>query len=178
MKLWNIRIAGMLALGLPALLHFTAALTASPATRLFFLDIRGGRIVSTSPDGSDVSVLVSGRTGTPDGIAVDVDRGHVYWTIMGRPRGDDGRVERGDIDGRNLTTVVPEGGAFTPKQLKVDAAHGKLYWSDREGMRVMRADLDGSHIETLVETAHGEAGRADPRNWCVGIALDLAGGKV
>ena len=97
---------------------------------------------------------------------------------MGRPREDDGRIERADLDGGNLTTIVPAGGAFTPKQLKLDAVHRKLYWSDREGMRVMRADLDGSHIETIVETARGEAARADARNWCVGIALDVAGGKV
>ena len=147
-------------------------------TRLFFLDLRGGRVVSTLPDGSDVKVLVSGRTGTPDGIVVDTDGGHVYWTIMGRPREDDGRIERADLDGGNLTTIVPSGGAFTPKQLKLDDVHRKLYWSDREGMRVMRADLDGSNVETLVETARGDAARADARNWCVGIALDVAGGKV
>ena len=154
------------------------ALTQAPNTRLFFLDIRGGRVVSTAPDGSDVKVLVSGRSGTPDGVAVDTERGHIYWTIMGRPREDDGRIERADLDGGNLTTIVPAGGTFTPKQLKLDAAHRKLYWSDREGMRVMRANLDGSNIETLVETARGEAARADARNWCVGIALDVAGGKV
>jgi hypothetical protein len=45
-------------------------------------------------------------------------------------------------------------------------------------MRVMRADLDGSHIETLVETGHGDADRRDAGNWCVGIALDVAAGKV
>lgn len=146
--------------------------------RLFFLDARGGRVVSAAPDGSDVKVLVSGRSGTPDGIVVDVDEGHLYWTIMGRAREDDGVIERVDLDGRNLITIVPAGGAFTPKQLKLDPLHRKLYWSDREGMRVMRSNLDGSNIETLVETGRGDAARLDARNWCVGIALDLAGGHV
>src|SRR4030095_4397226 len=132
---------------------------------------------SAATDGSDVKVLASGRGGIPDGIAVDVERRHIYWTIMGRPRENDGAIERVDLDGRNLPTVVPAGGAFTPKQLKLDVAHRKVYWSDREGMRVMRANLDGSNIETLVETARGDAARADARNWCVGIALDVAGGE-
>jgi hypothetical protein len=166
------------AVGLTALLNTVYALTAAPATRLIFLDIRGGRVVSAAPDGSDLRVLVSGQSGTPDGVVVDPERGHIYWTIMGRPREDDGRIERSDLDGGNLTTVVPAGGAFTPKQLKLDAVHRKLYWSDREGMRIMRADLDGSHIETLVETGRGDTARADARNWCVGIALDVMGGKV
>ena len=157
----------------------SAVFTAPSSTaRLFFLDIRGGRVVSAATDGSDVKVLASGRGGIPDGIAVDVERRHVYWTIMGRPRDNDGAIERVDLDGGNLTTVVPAGGTFTPKQLRLDAVHRKLYWSDREGMRVMRSNLDGSNVETLVETAHGDTARVDARNWCVGIALDVAGGKV
>jgi DNA-binding beta-propeller fold protein YncE len=150
----------------------------APTGRLFFLDIRGGRVVSAAPDGSDVQVLISGRGGIPDGIAADTDRRQIYWTIMGKPAVDDGIIERADFDGGHLTTVVPAGGTFTPKQLKLDPLHRKLYWSDREGMRVMRADLDGTHIETLVETGHGDADRRDARNWCVGIALDVKAGKV
>lgn len=160
------------------MLSTTAAPREPSTSRLFFLDARGGRVVSVAPDGSDVRVLVSGRSGTPDGIVVDVDGGHVYWTIMGRPREDDGRIERVDLDGANLATIVPAGGAFTPKQLKLDSRHRKLYWSDREGMRVMRSNLDGSNIETLIETARGDDARRDARNWCVGIALDVARGQI
>ena len=170
-----------LALLLTAACSLTAARTRAddPSSgRLFFLDIRGGRVVSAAPDGSDVKVLVSGRSGIPDGIAVDTDRGHIYWTIMGKAAVDDGVIERSDLDGGHLTTIVPAGGTFTPKQLRLDAVHRKLYWSDREGMRVMRADLDGTHVETLIETGQGEADRRDAGNWCVGIALDIAGGKV
>jgi len=146
--------------------------------RLFFLDLRGGRVVSVAPDGSDVRVLASGRTGIPDGVAIDEAHGLVYWTVMGRPRENDGRIERARLDGSDLQTVVPAGGTFTPKQLKIDAVHGKLYWSDREGMRVMRANLDGSNIETLVETGRGDTDRSDAAKWCVGIALDVERGQV
>jgi hypothetical protein len=155
-----------------------AANAADSSGRLYFLDIRGGRVVSAAPDGSDVNVLISGRTGIPDGIVVDTEGGHIYWTVMGRAAADDGMIERVDVDGSHLTTVVPAGGAFTPKQLKLDPVHRKLYWSDREGMRVMRADLDGTHIETLVETGHGDEDRRNAEHWCVGIALDIAGGKI
>src|SRR4029079_2218218 len=68
--------------------------------------------------------------------------------------------------------IVPPGGTFTPKQLYLDKANGKLYWSDREGMRVMRANLDGSQIETLVQTGESENDRRDQTRWCVGIAVD------
>jgi len=148
------------------------------SARLYFLDARGGRVVSTAPGGSEVKTLIAGRTGVPDGIVVDTAGGHIYWTIMGKAAVDDGMIERIDLDGSHLTTIVPAGGTFTPKQLKLDPVHRKLYWSDREGMRIMRANLDGSNVETLVETGHGDADRRNAANWCVGIALDIAGGKV
>jgi hypothetical protein len=96
---------------------------------------------------------------------------------MYNPGANDGTIERADLDGGNLKKIVPEGGTFTPKQLQLDKKNGKLYWSDREGMRVMRSNLDGSNIETLVQTGHGETDRRDARNWCVGIAVDVEGGS-
>ena len=76
---------------------------------------------------------------------------------MGNPKANDGSILRSDLDGKNMTTVVPPGGTFTPKQLQLEKKSGKLYWCDREGMRVMRANLDGSNIETLVDTSEGDA---------------------
>jgi hypothetical protein len=122
--------------------------------------------------------VLDGRTNGIDGIAIDLQAGHIFWTNMGKVKVDDGSIERSDLDGRNLTTIVPAGGTFTPKQLKLDQKHGKLYWADREGMRIMRANVDGSKIETLVESAHGDEARLDGRNWCVGIALDVDRGQV
>ena len=140
--------------------------------RLFVLELSGGRIHSMSPDGSDRKVVVT-NCRLPDGIVVDVGAGHIYWTNMGSsPAANDGSIERADIDGRNRRVIVPAGGTFTPKQLQLDRANGKLYWCDREGMRVMRCNLDGSRIETLVETGRGDADRRDQTRWCVGITLD------
>ena len=139
--------------------------------RLFVLDLSGNRVLSLNPDGSDRKVIVH-ECRMPDGIAVDVEAGHIYWTNMGVPNLNDGSIERADLDGRNRKTIVPQGGTFTPKQLQLEKRSGKLYWSDREGMRVMRANLDGSEIETLVETGQGDADRRDQTKWCVGIAVD------
>jgi hypothetical protein len=150
----------------------------STSGRLFFLDLSGGRVISVNPDGTDAKTIVNEGRKLPDGVVVDVPAGHVYWTNMGNPSANDGSIERADLDGGNITTIVPEGGTFTPKQLQLDKKNGKLYWSDREGMRVMRSNLDGSKIETLIQAGHGEADRRDGRNWCIGIALDVEGGKL
>ncbi len=158
--------------------------TTSPAAqsssgRFFFLDLSDGRVLSANPDGSDLRTIVSEGRKLPDGIVVDVAAGHIYWTNMGNPSMNDGSIDRVDLDGGNLTSIIPAGSTYTPKQLQLDKKNGKLYWSDREGMRVMRANLDGSTIETLIDTSEGDARPGkDIRKWCVGIALDVEGGKL
>ncbi|MFE2315768.1 3-hydroxyacyl-CoA dehydrogenase [Streptomyces sp. NPDC059441] len=146
--------------------------------RLFVLEASsGGRLFSVNPDGSDMKVVVTGCR-IPDGVTVDVLAGHVYWTNMGLPPENDGSIERVDLDGGNRTTIVPGGVTHTPKQLHFEAAGQKLYWGDREGMRVMRCDLDGSNVETLVQTGEGEDDRRDETRWCVGVAVDPVGGHL
>jgi len=147
--------------------------------RIFFLDLGAGRILSANPDGSDLkTLLIEGRK-LPDGLAVDVAAGHLYWTNMGNPKANDGTIFRSDLDGGNLTTIIAPGDTFTPKQLQIDKPNGKLYWCDREGMRVMRANLDGSKIETLIDTSRGDTRPgADPTKWCVGIAVDADAGQL
>lgn len=146
--------------------------------RVYFIDASGGRLLSVNPDGSDLKVLVTDRHRIPDGIVVDVEKGHIYWTEMGIPNKEDGSIERADIDGGNHITIVPNGKTFTPKQLQLDKRNGRLYWCDREGMRVMRSNLDGTSLETLIQTGKGETDRADLTRWCVGIAIDVHGGKL
>lgn len=168
-----------------------AGMAAIAATgRLYFLDTRGHQVMSANPEGSDLKALAV-AAGSPDGIAVDKSAGYVYWTNMSTfnpdpgVQGEEGRawwmrrfgpgsLQRADLNGSNVTTVVPKGGTYRPKQMTIDLRNGKLYWSDREGMRVMRSNLDGSDVETLVETGQRVEGqRGDPKDYCVGIALDL-----
>ena len=96
---------------------------------------------------------------------------------MGNPSANDGSILRSDLDGSNVTVLVPPGATFTPKQLQLELKTAKLYWCDREGMRVMRCNLDGSDIEILVQTGATGADRLEQERWCVGIAVDPDGGK-
>jgi len=150
----------------------------SNSGRLFFLDLGAGRVLSANPDGSNLRTIVSEGRKLPDGLVVDVSAGHMYWTNMGELKKNDGAILRSDLDGKNMITIVPPGGTFTPKQLQLDKKNRKLYWCDREGMRVMRVNLDGSQIETLVDASQGDPRPgADQKKWCIGIAVDAEGGK-
>src|SRR3984957_11550465 len=99
----------------------------APAGRLFFLDLSSGRVMSCTPDGTDLKTIVTLGRNLPDGVVVDTNAGHIYWTNMGIPNANDGSVMRAELDGANLTTIVPEGATHTPKQLQFDQKNGKLY---------------------------------------------------
>jgi hypothetical protein len=75
--------------------------------RLFVLDLSGGRILSLNADDpSDLKVILT-NCRHPDGIAVDVEAGHIYWTDMGLPNLNDGCIERADLNGKNRTIIIP-----------------------------------------------------------------------
>jgi hypothetical protein len=150
---------------------------ATRSGRLFLLELSGNRIHSMNPDGSERKTIVTDAH-LPDGIVVDAAAGHIYWTNMGIPNRDDGSIERADLSGGNRKVIIPQGVTHTPKQIHLDKENGKLYWCDREGMRVMRANLDGSQVDALVETGRGDEDQRDETRWCVGITLDQKRGKI
>jgi hypothetical protein len=145
--------------------------------RLFVLELNADCIHTMNVDGTDRKTIVSGCH-LPDGIVVDVEAGHIYWTNMGIPNLDDGSIERADLDGKNRKVIIAQGHTHTPKQIILDKKGGKLYWCDREGMRVMRCSLDGSQLETLVETGRSEADQRDATRWCVGLTIDPKFGHI
>lgn len=143
--------------------------------KVFALDVETG-VVTTLVDQAPADGSRPG--GVNDGIAVHAATGQIFWTNMGKAAERDGYIMRCEADGSGLATIVAPGGAFTPKQLKLEEASGKLYWSDREGMAIQRCNLDGSQLETLVKTGSPAQDAGDETRWCVGMALDAAKGHV
>ncbi|KAK0734183.1 hypothetical protein B0T26DRAFT_746129 [Lasiosphaeria miniovina] len=152
------------------------------APALYILDIglanepggafKKGRILLGSADGeAPLRTLVDGQP-MPDGIVLCLAAGKMFWTNMGTPGENDGSILSSDLDGGNVQVIVTPGTAHTPKQVAVDQDCQKLYFSDREGMRVLRCNVDGSAVETLVQTGSWrDDGFRDPTLWCVGVAL-------
>jgi hypothetical protein len=152
-------------------------------TDLLVLNAGKRELQAVSVDGTRVRTLVAGLDELPDGIVVDQRRGHVYWTNMGAPDpgsvpGEaaytrNGSLERADLDGGNRLTVVPRGAFTCGKQLTGDFDEGALYWCDREGLQVLRCNLDGSELQALVVTGVGDDEAHVESNHCVGLAVDL-----
>src|SRR5258707_1621338 len=114
----------------PTLSVKTRKTRSGAAGRIFVLDLAGGRMLSANADGSDLKTIVAEGGKLPDGLAVDIAAGHLYWTNMGNPTANDGAIRRSSLDGRNITTIISAGGTFTPKPLQIEKKTGKLYWVD------------------------------------------------
>ncbi|KAJ6443546.1 alpha methylacyl- racemase protein [Purpureocillium lavendulum] len=128
------------------------------------LPARGGPLTSILKNPKFVSL--------PDGVVYSRKRRRLYYTNMGVPRLNDGTICSVALDGSDPQTVVNSGQIHTPKQLALDTVNEKLYISDREGMKVVRCNLDGSALETLIKSGDVEAdGIAEQMRWCVGIVL-------
>ncbi|KAJ4353907.1 uncharacterized protein N0V89_005638 [Didymosphaeria variabile] len=155
--------------------------TETETKKLFILDTNlsqlpnaCGRIQSCNTNGSDLHTIVDNMAALPDGIAIDSDREYMYWTNMGTSlSGNSGSIERARLDGSHREVIVAPGtpGVHTPKQITFAPLSRKIYWCDREGMKVCRSNLDGTAIEILVDTASSEEAHPQCR-WCVGITVD------
>jgi hypothetical protein len=136
---------------------------------LFWLDINANRVMR-SDDFADGEVIVSRTDTAPDGVAVDVMGGKLYWSNMGSLLGfGGGTMQRSNLDGSSVETVVPTGFAQTPKQMQLDLVNRFAYFCDREGAKVWRVSMDGGDPEAIV-SGHGMVE-------AVGVALDVPNGK-
>lgn len=147
--------------------------------RLAVLDPGAGKIFSCDRNGENIEILRENVPNFPDGVLIEPKTGDFFVTLMGEVAdgaatayGYDGSIWRMRADGSNPRKLIGDGAIRTPKQIAADYANGKLYWCDREGMRVMRANFDGSAVETLVETGRRPEDEKDQTRWCVGVAVD------
>jgi len=126
---------------------------------------RGPSIYSAPLDGSSTAQIVPSGLEKPWGIAVDALSRKVYWTDHGTKK-----VQRANYDGTAVEDLVTDG-LSEPRGIAVDPGAGKMYWADAlNGSRILKANLDGSIVEPIVQLT--EFATPD------GVALDLARGKV
>ena len=149
--------------------------------KLYILQYRpGGEIIEMDPDGGNRRTLLGNLIDNVDGVVIDEKTKTLYWTNMGPAIGPkdgeffqaDGSIECIGLNGANRRTLVGHGLTVTPKQVAADFNAGFLYWCDREGMRIMRSDLDGSNVTVLVRNGVFPADAQDVMRHCVGIAVD------
>lgn len=175
-----------------------SSLATSSFPRLYFLSLTG-EILNADPEGGEVVHQIRGINTSPDGIAVDKTAGYLYWTNMGGLWGMPGSsasiqrvslqasgtyranktkawVEGEDRSTSEVKTLVTPSqyGGKVPKQMTLVEYNGrkKLYWGDREGMKVVRANTDGSDVEVVIDTSGYKCQPVPDCREVVGVAVD------
>ncbi len=136
------------------------------AGKIYWTDVNGDVIRRGNLNGSGAEDIVTEGLLFPKTIDLDLLGGKLYW-------GDQslGQIGRANLDGSDAGPILSTSFA---SGLAVDAANRKIYWSaavvgsgGHDG-EILRADLDGANVETIV------TGVGKPAD----IAIDIAGGKV
>ena len=112
-------------------------------------------------DGSSPLVIVTGLDAV-SGIGVDPEGGKIYWSDYVADK-----IQRANLDGTNVQNLVtkyptdppadplPPPVLGAPWALAVDTDQGKVYWTDTVLDRMMRANLDGTNVETVLPSLSG-----------------------
>ncbi|KAK2008911.1 3-hydroxyacyl-CoA dehydrogenase [Colletotrichum eremochloae] len=132
-----------------------------------------GQVLQLSSNG-DVERVLADRQHAPYSIDIDKESRRMFWTCMGTPGKPDGAVFSANLDGSDVRSLFAPGTVMTPKQLVVEPASRKIYFCDGEGMRVYRANLDGSGLEALIV---GSRYASDPASGYVGVSVAPTLGK-
>ena len=132
---------------------------------LFWTDFLGG-LFSANLDGSDPKKLAGtpGEEFANQGVDVDEMTRRVFWL---NDTDEVPHIRSINEDGTGQQTVLDDVVESFPSDLVIDPIGGKMYWAD--GDMIMVANLDGSGIQTLIDSLE-----PPPR----GLALDVRGGKI
>ncbi|MCA9753616.1 MAG: hypothetical protein KC591_15585, partial [Gemmatimonadetes bacterium] len=107
--------------------------------------------------GSDVALRI-GRTDLDHGgssvgerifveienVAVDLEAGHVYYTGQTSSH----VIGRMNLDGSDVQVLMT--GFADVRDLVLDLEAGKIYWSETGADQILRANLDGTDVETVI----------------------------
>jgi len=113
---------------------------------LYWTDSAQGTVHRMNSAGGPVQTLASNRN-SPYGIAVDADRGMVYWAETPTRT-----VMRCRLDGSGLETVVQATSSF-PRGLDIDPRTNELYWTDPIFKTIQRYDIATGQLDTVVTLA-------------------------
>ena len=123
---------------------------------IFFVDLghlegeRCGRILCGSTDGMVREILTNLRL--PYALSIHLASKRIFWSDVA-----EGTISSCDFSGKSTRIIVREDDGSSPKQVVIDQVDSKVYWTQSESTEIMRCDLDGTHIECVIEVDADDA---------------------
>lgn len=151
-------------------IYWTEGSPETPKTRYTFLDSKeyelGGtpntaKIRCADLNGTNIQDLVTTGLDYPDGIALDVESGKIYWTqylISSLGMSSLGKIRCADLDGKNVQNLVT--GLGRPEDIALDVVGSKMYWIDANANKIQCSNLYGIGVRDVTIEVFGLKGIA------------------
>jgi hypothetical protein len=118
------------------------------ANLMFWSNSSAGTIGWASLQGGPVIGTFASPGRFPDDLAVDTNHQLLYWTTQ------TGEVVRSQYDGSGQTVIMTLGTSLSTGSsgLDLDLSAGKMYMTIPNQKKIVRANLDGTGLETILST--------------------------
>ena len=119
--------------------------------KVYWVDIAYCRIMRANIDGTGLETLLSGICASY-GVGIDSGGAKLYW---GEGAGSAGTgcigpgIRRANLDGQSAVYAITTG-VFAPTALSFNGTDGKVYWRDELGNRIVRANANGTGVESII----------------------------
>jgi DNA-binding beta-propeller fold protein YncE len=114
--------------------------------KLYWSDFNSGRIMRSNLDGSAIQTVIASAD-TTYGFALDVDHGKIYYNYL---VGANRVIASANLDGSLKSTLLT--GFSDVRGMAVDVSTNKLYWLNAGAQSIQRSNLDGTGVETVVNS--------------------------
>ena len=144
--------------------------------RIYWTEPTGPRIGWAALDGSDVGGF--SVDSVPQGIALDVSRGEVYWT-WDDYKGSTG-IRRSSLEGADRDDVVTTSSFEVYKAIALDPVGGRIHWTTLFTPPVLDPIHSGPYARVGVRRAGLDGSNVEEPAWLYGVedTWVLAGSKV
>jgi hypothetical protein len=110
-----------------------------------------GSLMSIAPDGTDQRTVITLASGSDlRGMAYHRASGRIYFLDNGTAK----KIYSILPDGTGQQEIAPLGATFSA-DLEIDDAAGKVYWAETANGTIIRANLNGTSVETAVAPGAG-----------------------
>jgi hypothetical protein len=134
------------------------------AGKMYWSDSVTKKIQKANLNGTSVTDVYSAAS-APKGLSLDIPAGKIYW-VEDEMIGTDDRVRSANMNGSGGITDLVVTGLQSPYGVIVNAAEGKVYWSDYGTDKIQRANLNGTGVEDVL------TGIAFPLHLAFGIGAE------
>ena len=109
------------------------------------------KIQTATLEGNGIMDVADNGFGIPLDLYVDADEGKIYWTHNIPLMDGVDEIRCVNLDGSNLQILID--GLDTADDIHVDTLNGFIYWTEQNGQRIARVELDGTNPMTIISTS-------------------------